>query len=219
MRMNERLQGMKNWIYKELCEGREMKTIPASRKVTEIVTAEPKVYLGWAPRWLDKTGNLRAEPENVAPGIIIMPTMAHAAYTEEKRYDRYESINRNKQMGQQFSVSMLFSVYEPGVRYPGFAESAHESGRGLDLSLIGDGTEQGLFTLMDWMNDAMILMLNQKMVPNTDLSLDEESLTYSLFTDQAYIVDRRPIYYGFVAAKYICYVETGDPVQIEQYLQ
>ena len=104
---------------------------------------------------------------------------------------------------------MLFSVYEPGIRLPGFKDSADEHGRGLDMSLIVEGTEQGLFTLTDWMDDCMQALLRDRSIPETDLILEEHNMTYSLYTDQSYVVDRRPIYYGFVNATFMCYAEEG----------
>ena len=117
---------------------------------------------------------------------------------EEKRFDRYNNVHRPQEMGQHLAVSILFSVYEPGVRLPGFVDSVGEKGAGLDTSLILEGTEQGLFTLMNWMDDCMEKLLGQKMIPKTDLFVQEDTVTYSLYTDQSYVVDRRPIYYGFV---------------------
>ena len=35
-------------------------------------------------------------------------------------------------------------------------------------------------------------------------------MTYSLYTDQAYVVDRRPLYYGFVNAEFKGYADTGN---------
>jgi hypothetical protein len=32
-------------------------------------------------------------------------------------------------------------------------------------------------------------------------------MTYSLYTDQSYVVDKRPIYYGFINVDFACYVE------------
>ena len=68
------------------------------------------------------------------------------------------------------------------------------------------------------MDDCIELLLGQKMIPHTDLFLDEATTTYSLYTDQSYVVDRRPIYYGFVNATFGCYAEEGQNPAIENYL-
>ena len=222
MRTSERLRKLKAWAKETLCDGREMKAPGQGMDLTDIRRKDPDCYLGWAPAWLDRTGDptpkLIDSTDSVCPCIIIMPNQAYAKYMEEKRFDRYNNIHRSKQMGQQLSVQMLFGVYEPGIRLPGFLESAEESGKGVDISLLLEGTEQGLYTLLNWMDDCKQALLGQKMIPQTDLALDEESVTTSLYTDQNYVVDRRPMYYGFVNALFNCYADEGANPSTNQYL-
>ena len=203
MRMTERMTRLKEWFQQELCDGRQLKAPAPDFDISKVTTQEPRVYLAWSPTRTDQTGQMRTDPGNVCPGIVIMPNAAHAKYVEEKRFDRYSNIKRPQEMGQQVSVSILFSVYEPGIRLPGFVDSV-EAGRA-DLSLLQEGTEEGLFTLMNWMDDCMEKLLGQRMIPHTDLFLDETTLVYSLYTDQEYVVDRRPIYYGFVNCTFFAY--------------
>ena len=180
MRTVERLTKLKKWMEKELCEGRKMKTPAPNMNIAEIIWEKPKCFLAWTPMRLDSTGAPRNDMASAAcPGIIIMPNQAYAKYMEEKRFDRYNNVHRPQDMGQHLSVSILFSVYEPGTRLPGFADSAKEKGNGLDLSLIIEGTEQGLFTLMDWMDDCMQALLGQRMIPETDLFVEESTMTVS----------------------------------------
>ncbi len=218
MRFSERLTGLKNWTYKELCKGRVMKAPAENMDIGTINRQEPKVYLAWAPARMDKAGNLKEIPLSTVPGILIMPNQTYAKYMEEKRFDRYNNVHRPQEMGQHLAVSILFSVYEPGVRLPGFVDSVGEKGAGLDTSLILEGTEQGLFTLMNWMDDCMEKLLGQKMIPKTDLFVQEDTVTYSLYTDQSYVVDRRPIYYGFVNVVFGCHVNEGYNPDIEKLL-
>lgn len=218
MRFSERLTGLKNWTYKEMCKGRVMKAPAENMDIGTINRQEPKVYLAWAPARMDKAGNLKEIPLSTVPGILIMPNQTYAKYMEEKRFDRYNNVQRPQEMGQHLAVSILFSVYEPGVRLPGFVDSVGEKGAGLDTSLILEGTEQGLFTLMNWMDDCMEKLLGQKMIPKTDLFVQEDTVTYSLYTDQSYVVDRRPIYYGFVNVVFGCHVNEGYNPDIEKLL-
>ncbi len=218
MRFSERLTGLKNWTYKELCKGRVMKAPAENMDIGTINRQEPPVYLAWAPARVDKAGNLKEIPLSTVPGILIMPNQTYAKYMEEKRFDRYNNVHRPQEMGQHLAVSILFSVYEPGVRLPGFVDSVGEKGAGLDTSLILEGTEQGLFTLMNWMDDCMEKLLGQKMIPKTDLFVQEDTVTYSLYTDQSYVVDRRPIYYGFVNVVFGCHVNEGYNPDIEKLL-
>ncbi len=217
MRTTERLRGLKKWTYENFCKGREMKAPPPNLDLTKIVRKEPGCYIGWAPSRLSK-GEFVTEAGTVCPGILIMPNQAYVKYTEEKRFDRYNNIHRPQEMGQHLSVSILFSVYEPGTRLPGFIDSAGENGEGMDMSLILEGTEQGLMTLMNWMDDFKIKLLEQKHIPKTDLYVVGESITYSMYTDQNYVVDKRPIFYGFVNADFLCYVEEGQNPDFEKYL-
>jgi hypothetical protein len=204
-----RLLGLKNWIQKELCDGRIMKAMAPNGNIGVIERQEPRCYIGWAPTRRDVSGLLPQDPSTVAPGIIIMPTAAYAKYTEEKRFDRYSGIQRPKAMGQHLSVDILFAVYEPGVRQPGFIDSVGENGKGLDMTLIKEGTEEGLTTLLNWMDECMEGLLEVQTIPNTDLLIEEESMIYDVYRDQNYVVDRRPMYYGFVKATFMCYAESG----------
>jgi hypothetical protein len=218
MRTSERLTGLKAWVTDNLCTGREMKAPAPNMDISKIVRQEPRCYLAWAPARMDSTGQLREDPISVCPGIIIMPNQAYAKYMEEKRFDRYNNVHRPPDMGQHLSVSILFSVYEPGIRLPGFVDSVDEKGKGLDMSLIEEGTEQGLLTLLNWMDDCIQGLLGEKIIPKTDLFLEESTMTYSLYTDQSYVVDRRPIYYGFVNCSFGCYAEEGSNQSVTQYL-
>lgn len=218
MRSTERLRGLKAWTYENLCKGREMKAPAEGMDLTKIVRKEPKCFLGWAPSRLNENGQLQTEASTICPGILIMPNQAYAKYTEEKRFDRYSGIHRAQEMGQHLSVSMLFSVYEPGTRLPGFIQSAGENGQGMDLTRLLEGTEQGVMALLNWMDDCMTGLLGRKMIPGTDLYVEDDSITYSLYTDQNYVVDKRPIYYGFVNASFICYAEEGQNPSFEQFL-
>ena len=209
MRSTERLRKLKEWCYNELCKGREMKQPGANMNIADVQYREPQVYLAWSPSRMDQTGQIYDDAISVVPGIIIMPNHAYSKYTEEKRFDRYNNIHRSQEMGQHLVVDILFCVYEPGVREPGFSTIAGDRGQNVDMSLIHEGTEQGLFTLLNWMDDCQEKLLGQKMIPDTDLFVEESTMTYSLYTDQSYVVDRRPIYYGFVHVSFGCYADEG----------
>lgn len=218
MRTSERLRKLKRWIEKELCEGREMKTPAPDMDITKIVRQEPQCYLAWQPTRPDETGILRVDPINVCPGILIMPKAAHGKYVEEKRFDRYNNVSRPQSLGQTLAVDILFSIYEPGIRLPGFTDSANDE-RGLDMSLFLEGTEEGLFTLTNWMDDCIEKLLSARFIPETDLFINEASMVYSLYTDQSFVVDKRPIYYGFVTVDFNCYAEEGTNNSLEQFLK
>lgn len=219
MRFTERLRGLKEWAIHELCEGREMKAPAENLDIGVIQRQIPPCYLAWAPSRVDMAGNITEIPLSTVPGILIMPNQTYAKYMEEKRFDRYNNVHRPQEMGQHLAVSILFSVYEPGIRLPGFVDSVGEKGAGMDTSLILEGTEEGLFTLMNWMDDCMQKLLGQKMIPHTDLFVQEDTVTYSLYTDQSYVVDRRPIYYGFVNVVFGCYAEEGYNPEIQSLLE
>ena len=91
MRFTERLRGLKQWAYHELCEGRVMKAPAANMDIGTIQRQEPPVYLAWAPARMDSTGNLQEIPLSTVPGILIMPNQTYAKYMEEKRFDRYNN--------------------------------------------------------------------------------------------------------------------------------
>ncbi|MGN0996551.1 MAG: hypothetical protein ACI4PG_06560 [Candidatus Ventricola sp.] len=218
MRTSERLRKLKSWLQSELCDGRSMKAPAQDMDVTKITMQEPRCYLGWTPAMPDRTGVMNADPVSVCPGMLVMPNASYAKNMEEQRFDRYNKVGRPKELGQTLSVSILLSIYEPGIRLPGFAKSA-QMPDGPDMSLMLDGTEEGLMTLLDWMDDLKERLLGQKMIPGTDLSVMEQSMLYSLYTDQSFNVDKRPIYYGFVNVTFQCYADEGTNRSIDKYLE
>ena len=93
-----------------------------------------------------------------------------------------------------------------------------ERGSGLDMSKIMEGSEQGLFTLANWMDDCMDAMLGQKIIPGTDMFLEESTMTYGLRVDQEYVTDHRPIYYGFINCSFAGYATENANREIEKLL-
>lgn len=217
MRNTERLRKLRDYLDEKLCEGRMMKCPADDFDITKIVRQRPRVYLGWQPARPDTTGLSEPDPINVCPGILVMPMTAHAKYVEEQHFDRYKNVHRPQEMGSGLNVQILFSVYEPGVRLPGFIDSGDDPD-GLDMTLIKEGTEEGLFTLMNWMDDCTTALLADKFIPGTDLFLIEADLNYGLYSDQSFVVDKRPIYYGIVQAYFNGYSEDKDTPQIDKYL-
>lgn len=213
MRTRKRLKGLQEWMYENLCKGRKMKSPSLDMDYREIIRKEPGVYLAWYPTRKDNASIYHQEASNVCPGILIMPAASKARDMEEKRFDRYNNVRRPQSLGQTLSVSILFSVYEPGTRLPGFIDDPK------DQSKLLDGTEEGLFTLTDWMDECMEKLMGLHFIPGTDLALDEASVVYSLYTDQSFVVDKRPIFYGFINAVFGCYSGEGQNSAVDQFLK
>ena len=206
MRTVERLRKFKEWTYNTVCQGREMKTPAPNMDVRQIARQEPKVYLAFAPMRPDEsnfTGEIN--PLNVTPGIIIAPTFGYLKYMEEQRFDRYNNVHRPKEMGQSLSAQILFFVYEDGVRLPGFIESTKDGAYA--MSLLAEGTQEGLETLLNWMDDFKDAMLSAKSIPGTDMFLNEAESQYGLYSDQKFVADRRPVFIGMVTATFQCHAD------------
>ena len=205
MRTVERLRKFQQWTYDTVCRGREMKTPAPNMDVRKIVRQEPKVFLGFAPMRPDESPTGDIDPLNVAPGIIIAPTFGYLKYMEEQRFDRYNDVHRPKEMGQSLSAQVLFFVYEDGVRLPGFIESA-KTGE-YDMKKMREGTQDGLETLLNWMDDFKDALLSAKSIPETDMFLNEAQAQYGLYSDQKFIADRRPVFIGMVTITFQCHAD------------
>ena len=206
MRTWERLRKLRQWTFDTVCAGREMKTPAKNMDVRVIRTQEPKVYLAFSPTRPDDnvyTGSV--DPLNVTPGIIIAPTTGYLKYMEEQRWDRYNNVHRAKEMGQSLSAQVLFFMNKDCVRLPGFANAAQ--GGVYDMSLITEGTDEGLGTLLNWMDDFKDALLSQKVIPDTDMYLNEAECQYGLYSDQNYVADRRPTYIGVVTVTFQCHAD------------
>ena len=206
MRTRQRLLGLRAFIEQQICKGREMKAPADDYDVTKVVMQEPRCYLAWAPM-REENAAWTEDQLNVCPGIIVMPMQSNAQLVEEKRFDRYNSIHRGQEMGQTLGVQILFSVYEPGIRLPGVMDEGEE-GR-VEPERILDGTQEGLFTLTDWMDELMEALLRERHIPGTDLFLDRTTMTYSLYNNSDGVVDKRPIYYGYLTAQFYGYAESN----------
>ena len=200
MRTRERLEGLKKWVFESVCKGRQMKSPAKSGRIADAYYKEPTCHVGWAPAHIDRNGVMHME-ESLAPSVLIMPKPGYVKNMEEQRYDSDNHIKRPQEMGQTLPVDILFCVYEPGIRLPGFSESAGRK-EGADPSLLMEGTEQGLYTLTDWMDDLMEKLIGGRIIPGTDLLLNDAKAAYSLYTDQSYVVDKRPLYYGFITCEF-----------------
>lgn len=207
MRTVERLKKLKAWTFENTCRGKLLKAPVRNGDITKTERQEPSVFLGFAPARPDLSKlSAEADPMNCAPSIIILPANAFAKNMEEQRFDRYSGINRPKEMGQQFAAHIIFTVYEDGVRLPGFIDKYEETGE-FDLTLIREGTEEGLFTLLNWMDDFIEALLGAKSIPGTDLIVNEASTVYGLRADQRYIVDKRPLYFGQIDVLFNCHAD------------
>jgi len=213
LRTRKRLKGLQDWLQKNLCAGRMMKAPAPDMDITKILRQEPQVYVAWFPSRPDAAARHNNPAQNVCPSILIMPSTSKMKDMEEKRFDRYNNVHRPKELGQTLAVSILFSVYEPGIRLPGFIDDPR------DQTKIIEGTEEGLFTLTDWMDECMEKMQAIKFIPDTDLYLNEASVDYGLYQDQCYVVDKRPIFYGFINAVFNCYADEGKNPGIEDFLK
>lgn len=196
------MKALKAFVYESVCKGRMMKTPGENMDMGTILRKEPECYLFAHPSRPLDDGITMEEPFNVCPGILIMPCPSHGKYTEEKRWDRYGGVKRAQEAGQKLTVDILFSVWEPGIRLPGFIDGKNNSKQGYDMRLLMEGTEEGLFTLTDWMDDLMEALLGQQSIPGTDMYLEESSIIYGPHQDQSFVVDKRPIYYGFIKATF-----------------
>ena len=205
MRTVERLRKFQAWTYNTVCKDRQMKTPAPNMDVRQIARQEPKVFLGFQPTRPDETLTGEIDPLNVCPGIIIAPTAGYLKYMEEQRFDRYNNVHRPKEMGQSLGTQVLFFVYEDGIRLPGFIESAHAGE--YDMSLMREGTRDGLETLLNWMDDFKDALLGVKTIPETDMFLNEAECQYGLYSDQRFIADRRPVFIGMVSVIFQCHAD------------
>lgn len=218
MRTTERLDRFAEWTYNTVCKGRKMKTPASGMDFSQIVKDEPKVYVGYYPMRPDETDEwVDKNALNTAPSILIMPTHSYVKYMEEKRFDRYNNVSRPQELGQGLNCQVLFSVYEDGVRMPGFIDKLEATGE-FDKSLVREGTREGLYLLLNWIDDFKAALLGVKFIPHTDLFLNEAQMTYGLYADQKYISDKRPMFYGIVNVSFQCFADETQNKDIESLL-
>lgn len=215
MTTRQRLEALEKWAEEALCRGREYKSPAPDGDITRVKITEPKVYLGWFPGRGPRTEEWEDAP-NEAPGILIAPGPICGQQVEVRRFDENSRVRRPPELGQKIQISMLFCIYEPGVRKAGFDELAEAEE--LDIARLSDGTREGLLTLTDWMDEAARQLLDTRCIPGSDLILQEETLNYGPYQDVGYIVDRRPFYYGFLNATFNGYAGEGPDAGVAELL-
>lgn len=186
-----RLDRLRAWLTEAVCVGREMKA--PGKSLTDIRYEQPRVYVGYYPIRPLKKGTIATGGTfdyASAPAILIMFTPSKARDMEIEHFDRYNNIHRPQEFGGKLNISLLVSVYEPGTRLPGFD--------GNDPNGIIDESENGLFTLTDWMDDIQRALLAQETIPGTDMYVITSTIQYSPYVDGDYIADRRPYFYGMI---------------------
>ncbi len=206
MRTEERLRKIRDWTYETVCKGRIMKAPAPNMDISQIVRQEPKAFIGYAPTRPDLSLYSNIDPLTAAPGIIIAPVSGDVHYMEEKRFDRYNKVHRSQDMGQSLTIQNMFMVFEDGVRLPGFIDAV-EAGEEFPMEKLREGTEEGLFTLTNWMDDYKDALLSAGRIPGTDLSVNDELFEYGWYSDQKFISDRRPMFIGMVTVKFQCYAD------------
>lgn len=214
MTTRERLLALKKWATDNLCQGKMLKA--PGKDVTLDTYQEPRVYLAWPPSRGNQTGWGQPDPVNVAPGILIAPGTLYAKKPETDSNDLYKKLHRPEELGEAQSFSLLFIVYEPGVRLPGFEDAAKKGM--LDISKLEESTEEGLFTLTDWMDECKKKLMTSGGIPGTDMYLMARYLTAEPYSEGGYISDKRPYYYGFVSATFGGYSEKGAFSPVDELL-
>ena len=169
----ERLNTLETFVYERLCKGRRMKGRGADD--LEIQYGEPRTFIGLYPERM-----MGGFPYSVTPGILITLTGGHAKNMQEMRFDRYNSVMRNKDLGKTMRVQFLLTVYDPGVRKPGAPVPEREG--------------EGLATLWTWIDELEAELLGAQNIG--DLFVWDESIDSGMLTEQNAIKDTRPVYMG-----------------------
>lgn len=168
------------------------------KSLDDIVYKRPKMYTAYypsRPQKQDQPPGMALSPDDAsAPSVLFMLTPSMAQSMEEERFDRYNNIHRPAEFGGKLGILMQFVIYDPGVRLPGFG------GRYPDL--IEDATEDGFYTLTDWMDVVIRALLTCDAIPGSDMYVLKDTIKYSPYIDGDYIADRRPFYYGQLAVTF-----------------
>lgn len=164
----------------------------------DIVYKQPRMYTAYYParpyKQNQAPGMALGPDDASAPSVLFMLTPSQAQNMEEERLDRYNNISRPAEFGGKLGMLMQFAVFDPGVRLPGFD--------GNHPDLIEDATEDGFYALTDWMDNVMRALITSDTIPGSDMFVIKNTIKYSPYIDGDYIADRRPFYYGQLAATF-----------------
>jgi hypothetical protein len=189
-----RIEALRAYLEK-INAGRDMKA--PGESISDIIYRTPAVHVGFypnRPQPMARASRALDTDAASAPSILIMLAPSQAQNMEEERFDQRQNIGRPDELGGKLSITLLFAVYEPGTRLHGF--DGHSPER------IMDATDEGFYTLTDWMDDVVAALITARHIPGSDMYVWPGSVQYSSYADGDYIADRRPLYYGMVSVTF-----------------
>ena len=83
-----------------------------------------------------------------------------------------------------------------------------------------EGTQQGVKTIFGWMDDCKELLLARQLHSgHRPVSARGRMRLTALYTDQNFIVDKRPLYYGVMNVAFGCYADDGRNSELDEFLK
>lgn len=208
MTTKERLEAVRRYVYEKVCVGRSMRTPGHDRTIDSVGFVEPRVYIGYYPTKPPPN----TMPVDAAPSILIMFQDHKAKDTLEQRFDRYAGIKRPAELGAKLSLQFLFTVYEPQLRGIEFAQTRK-------VGALEEYTEDGLFEATTWADELQGWLMGDRMIPDSDLYVMEETLVMGPHSDQGFQADYRPYYNIVLYATFGCYTDRKPNETIQQLLR
>lgn len=194
LRTRTRLEAFAEWVRKNCCAGRSMKTPVLNGKDYDVEYREPMCFLGnYYPLMVSSA----KEPYKIAPSILIMTGGGLAAGETEEYLDSRQGISRPKEIGTTLNVQLIHALYDPGERTG--KRSADGAVTPHEAILWDDEKDAGSLALMDWMDDTQAALLSADSIPGCDLIVKRNTVGWEPLKENGAVADRRPLYLGFVS--------------------
>jgi hypothetical protein len=208
MKTSTRLTKLKDWLTANACSGRKMKA-PGSSAL-EIQYREPACRLSIFQPLEDFTGTGIDENTDMAPAILIRMKRSGIRDSYKKR-DKHLNTMRPMELREFLKLQLVFIAYDPGHR----TQACQQSG---SLEDIMPNEEEASFAVLDWAEETMQKLVENSIVPGTDLIVDQVGMEFGPLMENGILPDKKPLYYAVLNCTFGCASQAVENPETISYL-
>lgn len=150
------------------------------------------------------------ENTDMAPGILIRMNRSGVRDNYKKR-DKHNKTKRSMGLREFLELQMMFVTYDPGHR----TDASQQSG---SLEDIMPNDEEASFAVLDWAEETMQMILENSIVPGTDLIVDQVGIEFGPLKENGILVNKRPFYYAVLNCTFGCASQAVENLETISYL-
>jgi hypothetical protein len=208
MKTSTRLKKLKDWLTENACSGRNMKA-PGSSAL-DIRYKEPTCRLCIFSTKEAVSGINMYENTDMAPGILVLMNRSGTRDHYKKR-DKHSKTQRPMDLREFLELQIMFVAYDPGHR----TDESQQSG---SLEDIMPNDEEASFAVLDWAEETMQKLMENSIVPGTDLIVDQVGLEFGPLKENGILSGKKPLYCAVLNCTFGCASQAVENQETISYL-